>query len=316
MTIERDVTRIVRSWLQVDEHESADRVLDNVLALLDATPQRRSMWPARRIADMNSFAKLLIAAAAVVVIAIVGINLLPKTGGDVGVQPVVSPSPSASPTPVSSPLAGYQPSLLPEPTPQAGAFPAAGAVKVGTQAFSQSGVRFTMDIATTGWTSRGIEVAPDGGNLTKSAGTGTAGAWMLSWSIDGVYADPCGHLAAPPAGTSVADLADAVASMPGVEVVTAPTDVTVGGHAAKTVAIRIPADIGCGPSNFFLWYDNVRCGSDSPCHRWVSEVEETNRVWIIDVDGTRVWIEAETYKGATPEIVAEVQGMIDSIKFE
>ena len=51
MDTERDVTRIVRSWLRTDEHESADRVLDNVLALLDATPQRRSWWPARRIAQ-------------------------------------------------------------------------------------------------------------------------------------------------------------------------------------------------------------------------------------------------------------------------
>ena len=49
MSTERDVTRIVRSWLRTDEHESADRVLDTVLDLLDATPQRRSWWPARRI---------------------------------------------------------------------------------------------------------------------------------------------------------------------------------------------------------------------------------------------------------------------------
>ena len=64
MATERDVTRIVQSWLRTDEHESADRVLDNVLALLDATPQRRSWWPARRFADMNITAKLATAAAA------------------------------------------------------------------------------------------------------------------------------------------------------------------------------------------------------------------------------------------------------------
>ena len=45
-----DTTRIVRSWLRMDEHESADRVLDVVLDSLDATPQRRPWWPARRIA--------------------------------------------------------------------------------------------------------------------------------------------------------------------------------------------------------------------------------------------------------------------------
>ena len=72
MSADRDITRIVRSWLRTDEHESADRVLGIVLALLDTTPQRRSWWPARRIADMNAYAKILIAAAAVVVVAVVG----------------------------------------------------------------------------------------------------------------------------------------------------------------------------------------------------------------------------------------------------
>ena len=67
MQSDRDVPRIVRSWLRTDEHESADRVLDNVLALLDTTPQRRSRWPARRVTDMNTYTKLAIAAAAVVV---------------------------------------------------------------------------------------------------------------------------------------------------------------------------------------------------------------------------------------------------------
>ena len=50
MSTDRDTTRIVRSWLQTDEYESADRVLDAVLDQLDTTPQRRATWwPARRL---------------------------------------------------------------------------------------------------------------------------------------------------------------------------------------------------------------------------------------------------------------------------
>ena len=50
MSTDRDTTRIVRSWLQTDEYESADHVLDAVLDRLDTTPQRRSTWwPARRL---------------------------------------------------------------------------------------------------------------------------------------------------------------------------------------------------------------------------------------------------------------------------
>ena len=45
MSQKRDVTRIFRSWIREDQHESADRILGVVLDLLDATPQRRS-WSA------------------------------------------------------------------------------------------------------------------------------------------------------------------------------------------------------------------------------------------------------------------------------
>ena len=40
------------------------------------------------------------------------------------------------------------------------------------------------------------------------------------------------------------------------------------------------------------------------------------RVWIIDVDGTIVWIDGETYKGAGPGPGEEIQQIIDSIQFE
>ncbi len=64
MTTDRDTTRMVRSWLRTDEHESADRVLEAVLASLDTTPQRRLWWPSRRFTKMNTLTRLAVAAAA------------------------------------------------------------------------------------------------------------------------------------------------------------------------------------------------------------------------------------------------------------
>ena len=84
MSTDRDTTRIVRSWMQPDEYEPADRVLDAVLDQLDTTPQRRATWwPARRLPEMNSFAKFGVAAAVVAVAAILGFNYLiaPNVGG-------------------------------------------------------------------------------------------------------------------------------------------------------------------------------------------------------------------------------------------
>ena len=90
---DRDVTRAIRSWLHEDRHEDVSRVAGAVLDRLDTTPQRRSWWPARRSNSMSTYAKLIAAAAAVLVVAVVGYQFLPGSGG-VGGQPTVAPSPS------------------------------------------------------------------------------------------------------------------------------------------------------------------------------------------------------------------------------
>ena len=55
MSTDRDVTRIVRSWLEEGVTALPDRVLDSVLDQVPATPQRRvTWWPARRLPAMNN----------------------------------------------------------------------------------------------------------------------------------------------------------------------------------------------------------------------------------------------------------------------
>jgi hypothetical protein len=104
MNAERDVTRIVRSWLEEGVTALPDRVLDTVLDQVPATPQRRPRWSPRRFAPMNRVFLTASAAAAVLVVVILGYNLLPRSGG-VGTQPTVAPSPSTNPSPSPSPAA-------------------------------------------------------------------------------------------------------------------------------------------------------------------------------------------------------------------
>ena len=95
MTTEHDPrTRIVLSWLREDAYENPEHMLLRALDEVDATPQRRS-WPAWRSNRMNTYAKLIVAAAAVLVVAFAGFQLLPRSGG-VGAEPTVTPSPSPS----------------------------------------------------------------------------------------------------------------------------------------------------------------------------------------------------------------------------
>jgi hypothetical protein len=106
MSIDRDTTRIVQSWLREDDHVSADRILDDVLAAVDTAPQRRPSWWSRSFPALNSFARFAIASAAVVVVTFFGINLLPQSGGVWGPSASASPVPAALESPSASEPAG------------------------------------------------------------------------------------------------------------------------------------------------------------------------------------------------------------------
>jgi hypothetical protein len=103
MSTDRDTTRIVRSWLEEGVTALPDRVLDAVLDQVPATPQRRPSWPTRRFPPMNRIFLTAGAAAAVLVVAIVGYRLLLNPNG-VGPQPSPSLTPSAIPPPTPSSL--------------------------------------------------------------------------------------------------------------------------------------------------------------------------------------------------------------------
>ena len=306
MRTDRDTTRIVRSWLEDGRTALPDHILDAVLDQVPATRQRRSNWAARRFAEMNSYAKLAVVIAAVVVVAVVGYNLLPSRGGPSVGGPQVTPSPSTSPEATATPA--------PSPT-LAVAFPPAGQLAVGRHTFTEDDLEFSLAFSSSGWVSQGYGTDVQGGTIKKGSFESPDAAWILIWSIDGVYTDPCAHVAGPVLSGSPADLATAIAGLPGAAV-SGPTDTTIGGHSAKHVTLVYGADAGCAPNVYYPWYNDLACGADDPCFRWLSASNSTLRVWIVDVDGTHFWIEAETYQGASPELDQEIRDMVASIQFE
>ena len=128
---------------------------------------------------------------------------------------------------------------------------------------------------------------------------------------DGDYADPCARLLSPPVGSSAADLAAAVSTAPGTELVRGPSNVTLGGRPAQHVALTVRENVGCDPGFFYSWRD-VNGGA-----LWPTTGEgSTIKVWIVDVDGTRLFIEAETTNQASRDLEQEVQQIVESISFE
>ena len=110
MSTNFDPRRSVKAWLEAEAPDRAPgRLIDAARERIRSTRQRRPWWPARRASDMNSYAKWAIAAAAVLVIGIVGYNLLPSRGGtasQAAASPAVVAAVSPAPTPVEVPAAG------------------------------------------------------------------------------------------------------------------------------------------------------------------------------------------------------------------
>lgn len=297
MTDSHDLERRIADYYATEAPSRApDWVLGIALETVNTVAQRRALvgvpW---RLPAMNTYARLAIVATAVVIVAIIGYSLLPgRNGGGVG-APTASPSPSPTPP-------------IPSASPTAAAFPPSGNLAVGERnAIELEGIPFTFTVPTSDWVSNGSFA------IDKRAGIGPEGAGFILWTDTpvGVFADPCAQEAGPEIGTSIADLAAAVAAMPGVDVVSGPTEVTVGGYPAQHVVVTIREDIGCDAQSFYLWY-----APTPDFARFATAVGSTIRTWIIDVGGTSVWIDAETYAGAGPGPAQEIQAIIDSIEFE
>jgi hypothetical protein len=150
-------------------------------------------------------------------------------------------------------------------------------------------------------------------SINKSTGGPQSAEAIVFWTSfpDSDNTDSCANLRSPPVGPSLADLARAVATARGTQLVTLPADVTVGGHPAKHVVLTVRKSSGCGPGFFFTWRD-MKVGA-----LWgMTGVGDTIRVWLVDVEGTRLFIEAETTKQAGPELQREIQQIVESIRFD
>jgi hypothetical protein len=262
---------------------------------------------------VNAYAKIAVAAAAVLIVAVVGFNLLPGRSTGVG-----GPAPSPSPTviPAGLPSASLAAQALPEGRLSAGVYTmkpfiadAAGVTVAATAPDGWSGVR---DWALVG--PRDTD-APDG-----------IGIAFLQAA--GAFDDPCrwdkagtGSLIQPGetiVGPTVDDLvADLRANRSYVS--TAPVDVVIDGYAGKQVDLQLPSDIDFGlcdkessdpTGHYYVLTSSPDAGgglfAQGRGNRW--------HLKIIDVDGERIIIAVIDYAGTPAEDQAAAQAIVDSIQ--
>lgn len=305
MSADRETTRLVRSWLEEGVTALPDRVLDAVLDQVPATPQRRSWWPPRRFAQVNKYAQAAIAAAAVLVVAVVGYNILPSIGGPGGPQ---TPAPStAVATPTAEPSDDASVGFLPE-----------GPLVLTSPA---GGPSLTVTIPAPGWYS-----LPQFGVLVKNEnGDPPDGAGMIGPFFGDlyVYGDPCHWLTTMPAtpATTVDEVVTALTAQASRDA-SAPVDITVDGHAGKSITLHVPDDAAtreeafreCDQQTFASWAgggDPVSAGP-SRYHQGPGQIDE---VWIVDVDGQLIVIDAMYGKATPAGDLAELHQILESIEF-
>ena len=238
---------------------------------------------------MNNTAKLALTAAAVVVAAFLGIQFL-GVGQNVGGPDQSNPSPS--------PLSSATPRPL----------RADGELEPGTYSITRADwtpvpLSFTVPA---GWANRI-------GFVTKHAGEPDE-VMFTPWIVTHVYADACqweGTLFA--VGDSTEDMAAALAAQ-GTREVSGPTDVTLGGYPAKRIELSVPAGIEvttCDDGEMRGWPSSASDESTG----WVPRLGQTEVVYIVDVDGARVLIGTTRGPEASEGNVAELESVIESIRF-
>ena len=111
MSSARDPGQLISEFLEIGPVDLPDRSYDAVRAEIEHTRQRVVIGPWRE-EQMIRYARFALAAAAVVLIAVVGIQFLP-TGGGIGNQPTPTATPAPAPTvaPIADPSGRLQPGV-------------------------------------------------------------------------------------------------------------------------------------------------------------------------------------------------------------
>ena len=232
----------------------------------------------------------VIVGAVVVVVAIAALDTL-RSSKDDGASPAMTTSPAERQNRMETVISG-------RPDPAGGPF-------IGTISRSEGGIPVSLTVTKAGWE------AHDNISINKNV-VGPQGAEaIVFWASfpAGDSADPCPNLLSPSIGPTLGNLAAAVVRAPGIELVRGPTTVSVGGRPAKHMVLTVRQDVGCHPGFFYAWRETVGGAY------WGETKAETINVWIVEVDGTRLFIEAQTSKDASPELQQEIEEIVGSIRF-
>ena len=165
------------------------------------------------------------------------------------------------------------------------------------------------------------------GTVKREEAVGVDRKVMVSiTTVSNLMRDACvdQRLADPPIGPTVDDLAAGLAELPPFQMTKPPSDVSINGYSGKHLELTIPDDISyelrsgggywtdCGRGQLHSWIGTRGFGSFYG-YGGPGQVEE---FWILDVDGTRLMIQAVWFPESPPQDIAEMRTILDSIRIE
>jgi hypothetical protein len=174
------------------------------------------------------------------------------------------------------------------------------------------------------WLSRGdlyisFHVPAGWSSLDALAIRGPARTAISFWLVDRVAVDPChwdGSWRDP--GTSVDQLVNALSAQRGAS---SAVDVTLAGYPGRSMRLRAPSDISknrndfkdCDPETnrdgtqqkYYTWWMG-----DLGFAHWPNQID---RLWILDVHGERLVINAEWFPGTSQRTKAQILNVVNSI---
>jgi hypothetical protein len=161
---------------------------------------------------------------------------------------------------------------------------------------------------------------PDGWrSLDALAVLGPGRTAVSFWSVDRVAADPCrwdGRMRDP--GTSVDQLVEVLSEQRGAR---AALDVTLAGYPGRSMQLRVPADLSKNRDEFkHCDPETNRDGTEQKYYTWwMGDIgfahwpNQIDRLWILDVHGQRLVINAEWFPGTSRRTRAKILDVVNSI---
>ena len=227
-----------------------------------------------------------------------------------------SPTPVPSAAPTSSATASIQDIMSLEPLGPI----AAGTYFIDPDGDASTRLRVVYKVPAEGW-SEWIGAA-------KFSDVGHVGVSITT--VSNLVTDGCtNHMwADPPVGPSVDDLAAAMTELAPFEVTSTPSDVTAYGYSGKHLVWTVP-DLavggtagddhrfnGCVGGHLKSWVAFVDTAEPGDAFYGYTGPGYTEEFWILDVNGTRLMIAAETSADSPPADIAERGAILDSIRIE